>query len=343
VTATAAVGTTPTVRRIFAANEAAFQYWRWHATRPGEWTHDYLVRRGLPDLAAGYAPTGWARLAPTLLKRGFTEADLLGAGLVIRSAKGSLGDAFRDRLVLPIRNSHDHIIGFTARRRPDGDETAPKYINTATTTAFDKSSALYGLDSDATRRITAGATVIIVEGALDVEAVKHLGPTYVPLAACGTAITTRHLMLLRNMRADALNGAVVMLDPDPAGVGAALRLWHQLADTEAGTIRYATLPGGVDPAQLLQEHRLDDLRDAVECSDALTSAIIDHTLASHGQHIEGRLAALRTAATHLARLDPYLAAAAASPLFTQVAERLDHETILAELLKAFAAKNDRSR
>lgn len=135
-----------TADRLVAANDAAWRFWRWHAARPGEWTSAYLAQRGLRGLAAGLAPAGWSRLAPTLRRRGFTDDELVAAGLAVRATNGAVGDAFRDRLVLPIRDDQDQIIGFTARRNPatDGDDEAPaKYINTTSTPVYDKSAALY--------------------------------------------------------------------------------------------------------------------------------------------------------------------------------------------------------
>ncbi len=135
-----------TADRLVAANDAAWRFWRWHAARPGEWTSAYLAQRGLRGLAAGLAPAGWSRLAPTLRRRGFTDDELVAAGLAVRATNGAVGDAFRDRLVLPIRDDQDQIIGFTARRNPatDGDDEPPaKYINTTSTPVYDKSAALY--------------------------------------------------------------------------------------------------------------------------------------------------------------------------------------------------------
>src|SRR5690606_39644660 len=109
---------------------------------------------------------------------------------------GGVCDVFRDRLVLPYRDNTGAIIGFTARRNPatDGARDAPaKYLNTTTTLAFDKSRDLYGIDPAAVRRIQAGARVVFVEGALDVEAIRRTGSPVVPLSGCGTALTVTHL------------------------------------------------------------------------------------------------------------------------------------------------------
>ncbi|WP_235915529.1 toprim domain-containing protein [Puerhibacterium puerhi] len=329
--------------RIVEVNTAAWEFWRWHARQPGEWTAEYLAGRGLRGVRAGYAPPGWARLVPTLHRKHVTDDELLAAGLAVRTAKGALGDAFRDRLVLPITDTADRIIGFTARRNPavDGDESVPKYLNTTTTAVYDKHRALYGLDQAAARRITAGAAPVLVEGALDVEAVRRAGPDYVPVAACGTAITTGHLEQLRTLDPHALERAIVTLDGDAAGAAGARRLWDQLTATEAGTIGAVVLPAGTDPAGLLEAGHRDELAALLAHPQPLTHAVIDQALAQHGDHLEGRLAAVRDAAQLVRCLEPYAAAAAGLHLSQRVTDTLDTASVLAEILDAYRSAEAR--
>lgn len=297
-----------TSARIIETNEAAYSYWRWHATQPDAWTAPYLAGRGLPELEHGRAPVGWTRLIAAMRKRGFTEADLLDAGLARRGSTGGLIDCFRDRLVLPIRDQTNAIIGFTARRNPvlDSDPAvrAPKYLNTTATVAFDKSRTWYGLDRAAVARLTSGEkTVVVVEGALDAEAVRTLGGPWVPLAACGTAVTAAHADALSSINPRAWRGAVIALDPDAAGAAATQHLWGQLAPDAAAEIRCVTLPG--DPAQLIQDGHggrvADALADAPRYVEALVDAHLDSLPPTFGeQHL-----ALIGLAEAVARLDAY--------------------------------------
>lgn len=294
--------------RTIEANQAAWDYWRWHANQAAAWTTPYLTSRGLPDLEHGYAPAGWTRLTPTLRKRGFTDHELLTAGLTRRTTSGTLIDVFRDRLMLPIRDEHDAIIGFTARRNPaldaDPEARAPKYLNTATTAAFDKSRTWYGLDRAAATRLASGeGTVVVVEGALDAEAVRTQAGPWVPVAACGTAITPRHLHALASINPNALRHAVLALDPDTAGQAATRRLWDQLTPDVAALIRCAALPN--DPAQMLQGQHGSDLRHALTNSPRYVETLVDEHLAALAPTFQEQHLQLARLADIVARLDPY--------------------------------------
>ena len=328
---------TPSRDRVLAINDAAWSWLGYHARQPGDWTRDYLTSRGLGGLAAGYAPPGSARCVSTLRRRGFTDDELVAAGIGTRTPTGRVVDVFRDRLVLAIRDTTDQIIGFTARRNPE-TESGPKYLNTTTTAAYDKSRVLYGLDSTARAQLAAGATPVLVEGALDVEAVRRAGGALVPIAPCGTAITPAHLEVLRDVDAGAPARLLVAFDPDEAGRAAAARVWEHLTDTEAGTARAAELPDGLDPARLLE---LDPsaLHQCLTHTGPLTHLAIDVALAGfHLEHVEGRLTAVRHLARHLARLEPLALGAAAAHLVVRVGDGLDPTTVHGELLAAYVAR-----
>lgn len=294
--------------RVIEINHEAWDYWRWHARQPTTWTTEYLRHRGLPQVAAGLAPEGWTRLVGALTKRGYNDAELLAAGLARRATNGFPIDTFRDRLVLPIRDRDNAIIGFTARRNPVLDEApdpqAPKYLNTRATPAFDKSSVLYGLDRQAHASLTSGeGAVVIVEGALDAEAIRTLAGPWVPVAACGTAITPAHVKALASTHLRALRTAVIALDPDPAGRAAAQRLWDHLSPGAAAEVRAARLHD--DPAQMVQDGRADDLaRQLTEAPRYVETLVDDHLANLAPTFLEQHNALLKLAGV-VGRLDPY--------------------------------------
>ncbi|MEL7978346.1 toprim domain-containing protein [Isoptericola sp. F-RaC21] len=336
---------TTTAQRIIAANAAAWDYWRWHATQPGEWVTGYLASRGLRGTVASLAPAGWARLVPTLRRRGFTDTELLDAGLALEAKNGGLGDAFRDRLVLPIRNTADEIVGFTARRNPASDhdtDAPPKYLNTISTAAYDKSRALYGLDADAAARIARGATPVLVEGALDAEAVRRAGHDLVPLAACGTAITDHHLQLLRDIDAGAVRRLVGATDADAGGQSAICRLWALVTPDEAATVRIAQLEPGTDPADLVRTGQRTQLRVAlVQDSRPIVHAAIDVTLERYDlEHIEGSLAGLRHVATAIKGHDPAVLAQATGHLTKRLENTTEHDIVVTEIINAAATTTE---
>src|SRR5690606_29425997 len=128
-----------TRERTVQINAAAWEFWRFHANSADDWTRAYLAARGLRGLQAGYAPEGWARLVGRMRGRGFSADELVAAGLAFRTESGSVGDVFRDRLVLAYRDEHGDIVGFSARRNPaldDAGDAPAKYLNTTTTPAF---------------------------------------------------------------------------------------------------------------------------------------------------------------------------------------------------------------
>ncbi|WP_125778268.1 toprim domain-containing protein [Antribacter gilvus] len=333
------------LERTVELNELAWDYWRWAARQSDDWTRAYLASRGLRGTTAGLAPDGWRRLVPTLGRRGIDEEELVAAGLAKSATNGRIGDAFRDRLVLPIRDQTDRLLGFTARRNPTADEAKdapPKYLNSPRTAAFDKSATLYGLDATAARRLAAGASPVLVEGGLDVEAAHRAGTDYVPLGACGTAVTSTHLQAVRDIDPAALQRLVTAFDPDLAGTRASVRVWSLLTPLEAGEARAATLPDGADPADLVKAGRRTELRTALEEAGPLTHAVVDHRLTEHRlTDVEGRLTAVRAIVGELKRLDPYYLSGGALHLAEQIGPaNLARETILAEVVTAVRGESE---
>lgn len=334
-----------TADRLIAANDAAWRFWRWHAAQPGEWTSAYLAHRGLRGLAAGLAPAGWSRLVPTLRRRGFTDDELVAAGLAVRVTNGAVGDAFRDRLVLPIRDDQDQIIGFTARRNPAtdaGDEPPAKYINTTSTPVYDKSAALYGMGRTALAALARGACPVLSEGAFDAEAIHRAGTDLVPFALCGTALTATHLDQLRAAGPDVMARLILATDADEAGRRAVGRLWTLLSPEEAATVRVAQLADGADPADLVALGQRTALRASLlEHARPLIHALIDQTLDGYDlAHVEGCLAALRHIAAGLtghATADTMVQASA--HLQTRLGHRLEPASITHELVEASTSQD----
>ncbi|GED11317.1 toprim domain-containing protein [Cellulosimicrobium cellulans] len=330
-----------TRERVVEINAAAWEYWRWSANNADDWTREYLARRGLRGLQAGYAPEGWARLVGRMRGRGYSPEELVAAGLAFRTESGSVGDVFRDRLVLPYRDVTGAIVGFTARRNPatdDVDDAPAKYLNTTTTAAFDKSRDLYGLDPAAVRRIQAGARVVFVEGALDVEAIRRTGSAVVPVSGCGTALTTTHLERVRALHPGAVALAVFAFDADTAGRAAAVRAFDLLTNDEAGTAGALVLPDGADPAQLVQDGHGQALAERLCQPQSLVSVVVDAVLARHDlTTVEGRVNAVRAAAALVARISEVPLSRVGAQLHARLAPHTDLGVIAGELAVAHAA------
>ncbi len=106
------------------------------------------LKRGLSaetikNFQLGFAPDGWDTLKQYLKGKGYEEAELLAAGLLVERDDKNNYDRFRNRLIFPIRNIQGKVIGFGGRAL---DDSLPKYLNSPQTPVFDKSSSLYGID-----------------------------------------------------------------------------------------------------------------------------------------------------------------------------------------------------
>ena len=255
--------------RLLAANEAAAVFWQAAlAGGEGAEARAYAERRGLDDATVrawqlGFAPDGWRSLTDHLVARGFSEDDLIEAGLAIKGDRG-VYDRFRYRLMFPTRDGRRRLIGFGARAMRPGDE--PKYLNTPQTLLFDKSGNLYGLDraGDAVRRLD---RAVVVEGYMDVIACHQYGFEHV-VASNGTSITEKQMALLKRYS----HNVILALDADAAGSAAALRGievaagvsdrtavpvvdWRGLVsyqDVLEADIRVVTLPAGDDPDSMVR-------------------------------------------------------------------------------------------
>ena len=145
-----------------------------------------MGERGFDKAAAerfgiGFAPKAWNELRDHLKTKGFTEEEMLQAGLLSQGDKG-VYDRFRGRVIWPIRDVTGQTIGFGARKLFDDDQ-GPKYLNTPETPVYHKQQVLYGLDL-AKRDVSKSRRVVVVEGYTDVMA-AHLSGVTTAVATCG--------------------------------------------------------------------------------------------------------------------------------------------------------------
>ncbi|GAB3034177.1 DNA primase [Parafrigoribacterium mesophilum] len=291
--------------RLLAANQAAAEYFVAQLSLPGaEPGRKFLGERGFDPAAAerfgiGFAPKSYDALGKHLKSLRFTDAELLGAGLLSAGDRGTY-DRFRGRLVWPIRDVTGATLGFGARRLLEDDQ-GPKYLNTPETAVYHKSQVLYGLDL-AKRDISRGRQVVVVEGYTDVMAC-HLAGVTTAVATCGTAFGVDHIKVIRRMLGDVENvntrgvGEVVFtFDPDAAGQKAASRAFSEEQRFAAQTF-VAIGPEGLDPCDL-RLHRGDEaVRRMVAGKKPLFEFMIRRMLAGHDlETVEGRVTALRAAA-----------------------------------------------
>ncbi len=246
-------------QRYSAMNELAAKFFRkiLLESPSAQEARDYLAHRGItPELAEkfvlGLAPDAWDTLATFLANRGYTETDGERAGLLQRRKSGSgMIDRFRHRLMIPLRDQHGNVAGFTARTFSSlgsTDPDAPKYVNSPETALYRKGQILYGLDLAKTAIKQAGV-VVIVEGNLDVIASHKAGVENV-VASSGTAFTQDQLSLLKRYT----TRVIFSFDADAAGYKAAKK-GIALARQLGFDVRAAVLPesAGKDPDEAIQK------------------------------------------------------------------------------------------
>ncbi|WP_216852996.1 DNA primase [Phytoactinopolyspora halotolerans] len=267
----------------------------------------FLDERGFDRAAAeqfgvGYAPKEGEALRKHLRQKGFSDAELIAAGLVAQG-RSTPYDRFRGRLIWPIHDLLGDVVGFGARRLYDDDRIEAKYLNTPETVIYKKSHLLYGV-TFAKRDIARSAQAVVVEGYTDVMAC-HLAGVTTAVATCGTAFGEDHTRILRRLLRDQdeYRGQVIFtFDGDEAGKKAAMRAFE--GDQRfVGQTYVAIEPNGMDPCDLRLKSGDAAVRELIArhrplFEFAIRSLVDDFDL----DHPEGRTRALEKAVPLVARI-----------------------------------------
>ncbi len=283
-------------RRVLEANAAAENYFAAQLNSPEAIeARRFLDKRGFDRAAAlhfglGYAPKHGRLLRQALQSEGFDDATLKAAGLIRDGGR----DFFNGRLLWPIRDSGQSVLGFGARRIHDDDRLPAKYINTPETPVYKKSQVLYGLDL-ARQSIGKRSQAVVVEGYTDVMA-AHLAGVDTAVASCGTAFGDDHARLLQRLMGttDGLHGEVIFtFDGDKAGQNAALKVFKGDQNFISQTY-VAVEPSGMDPCDLRLEQGDAAVRELVGRRVPLYRFVMDNVIKAYDlERADGRLAALR--------------------------------------------------
>lgn len=238
-------------QRLYEINEAAAVYFHemLMASQAAAKARNYLQSRdvspeSLERFRLGYARESWDALKSYLGNRGFTEQDMVDAGLIASGEAGNTYDRWRDRLMFPIADDRGHVVGFGARVL-QADVQGPKYINTPQSPVFDKSAILYGLHL-ASESIRKQDRAVIVEGYMDVIAAHQHGFTNV-VASMGTSVTEKQIATLKRLS----RNVVMALDPDSAGAEA-MRRCVQHENALESEMKMVILPDGKDPDDVIK-------------------------------------------------------------------------------------------
>ena len=218
--------------RLLEVNKEAAKFFYYQLRSPrGEIGRKYFQKRELTQetihqFGLGYAGKNGEELVEYLRQKGFEDELIRDAGLASFSERRGLVSQFWNRVMFPISDINNRVIGFGGRVMGDGE---PKYLNSPETPVFDKRRNLYGLNY--ARKARSG-NIILCEGYMDVIAMHQAGFTQA-VASLGTAFTPEQANLLRRYT----DNVLLAYDSDGAGVKAALR--------GIGILREAGLSGKV--------------------------------------------------------------------------------------------------
>ncbi|MES2539260.1 MAG: DNA primase [Pseudomonadota bacterium] len=194
----------------------------------------------------GWAPNSRNALKDALTAKGVSPDLMVASGLIAKGDDGSLYDRFRARIIFPINDPRGRPISLGGRSLDPNAQA--KYLNGPETELFDKGRSLFN-HSPAREAAGKGKTLIVAEGYMDVIALSEAGFT-AAIAPLGTAVTEEQLRMIWRIADE----PIVALDGDNAGIKAAQRVIDlALPMLEAGkALRFAILPGGMDPDDLLK-------------------------------------------------------------------------------------------
>ncbi|SPF67457.1 DnaB-helicase binding domain of primase [Propionibacterium ruminifibrarum] len=292
--------------RIMEANKLAADFYANQLAGPEAIeARRMLDGRGFDRAAAerfgvGYAPKDGRALHRHLNKAGFSDDELVRAGL-IRERGG--WDYFQGRVIWPIKDSGRSVLGFGARRLYDDDRLPAKYINTPETPVYKKSHVLYGLDL-ARQNIGKKQQAVVMEGYTDVMS-AHLAGVDTAVAVCGTAFGEDHARLLQRLMgsSDATRGEIVFtFDGDRAGQAAALKV-YKLDRSFTSQTYVAVEPSGLDPCDLRMAQGDAAVRELIGRREPLYLYVMGHTVAGYDlDRADGRVEAVRAASGMIASI-----------------------------------------
>lgn len=248
---------------LLEINKQAAQYFYYQLrTDKGYRGYEYLKDRGLSDetirkFGLGYSDKFSDGLYRFLKSKGYSDERLRESGLFNVDERHGMYDKFWNRVIFPIMDVNNRVIGFGGRVMGDAK---PKYLNSPETKIFDKSRNLYGLNIARTARRN---YLILCEGYMDVIAMHQAGFNNA-VASLGTALTSGHASLLKRYTQEVL----LLYDSDEAGIRAALRGIPILREAGVNS-RVVSLKPYKDPDEFIKnmgpeafEKRLDEAKDS---------------------------------------------------------------------------------
>ena len=243
--------------QLYHMNEIANDYYK---TQINEKVKDILAKRNINQNSIetfniGLSTKKYDDLLTIIRKHQFSSEALKKSGLFLDNEKGYM-DRFRERIIFPIHNHFNKIVGFAGRIYTDNNKTA-KYMNSPETPIYNKSKILYGLNLNK-NVIIDSKSVIVVEGYLDLIQLYQAGITNV-VAVSGTAFTEGHATAISKL----CKTIYLAYDADNAGQEAAIRAGYIILQNnmEPKIIR---MPDGLDPDDWIQNEGPEPFKKGIQ-------------------------------------------------------------------------------
>ncbi len=227
---------------------------------------DYLLSRGLNEIsinnfAIGYAKNEWRDIFIYLAGRGYTPEEMVAGGLVIKTDDGKYYDRFRGRIMFPIYNISNALVGYTGRVLPVYDDgKTGKYVNTPETVIYHKSNILYNYNK-AKKKMAETGEIVLVEGQMDVVMSTQAEIENV-IAVSGTAFTEYHVKMIKRLA----DKVIMSFDNDKAGLVARDKAIHMCLANGLEVYLLASPPG---PLSKGEGEQPKDAADIVQASPAM--------------------------------------------------------------------------
>jgi DNA primase len=314
---------------LFQINQIASEYFHDLLTkrREGEEGRRYLSQRGISqeviaEHRLGYSTDRWDGLVQYLQEKKVSLEMAWELGLIFPKKREGWYDAFRGRILFPIFDLHQRVVGFGGRVIREGP---PKYLNSPDSSIYHKGEVLYGLQV-AKRYAAENNCVIIVEGYFDLLTLHQYGWKQ-SVATLGTALTTPHIRTLKRYT----KNLITIFDADQAGVQATLRSLPLFLEEEV-VGKTIVLPKGEDPDGFLRKGNLEDFGKKVEKALPLVDFFFDRLIKTNDlKSVDGKVKVAKEGVALLGKIpdrirrDFYLKA---------LAERLDvKESFLYEMIR----------
>jgi len=275
---------------LFEVNKKAVAYFRQslnHSLK-GKRGREYIERRLLPkktvsEFLIGYAPDEWEGLTGFLSHNRVDLEKAFQAGLIIPKKGGGYYDRFRGRIIFPIFNMRQQVVGFGGRVL---DDSLPKYLNTPETPIFHKGEFPYGLHATY-QTIREKQRVVIVEGYMDFLALRGSGLGEV-VATLGTALTSEYVRKLKGYADE----AVMVFDSDEAGKAAVSKSLSVFLN-EGLSARAVVLPEGHDPDSFVNSYGLSQFLELLNGACPLFDFFLEQKAAQRVSDVEGKARVLK--------------------------------------------------